>query len=190
MIEDMLAFIDTETGGLIPGKHGIVEIAAILTNLDMKEISRFEAKTHVDREVTPEAARINGYSKEVWDKEAVPFSQFQQWLKKHIPFGHLALPVGHNVSFDRDMIDLGYYKPTGMFCPLSYHKVDTVAFSVALKAAGLVNVENVKLTTMSKALGIKHEAQHRAMSDCEVSMEIYRRFIEVLKGASASVIEA
>ena len=42
--ERFLIFEDTETTGLTPGRDEVIEVASILTDLDMHEISRFHKK--------------------------------------------------------------------------------------------------------------------------------------------------
>lgn len=174
--DDYLAFLDTETGGLVPGKDCVIEIATILTDLRLVEVGRIEMKVKLRAHdlVGTEAARVNGYTPEGW-KDAPPFGEWQSWMEKKIPRGSVAIPVGHNVGFDRDMIDLGYYKPFNRFLPLSYHKIDTVGLAMALKVAGVIDVPNVKLTTLSAALGIEHSRAHNAMADLLVSKAIFER---------------
>lgn len=180
---DFIAFLDTETTGLVPGRDQVTEIATILTDLDLNEIARYHQRTYVSIPVPPEVAAINGYDAAVWAREALPFDDWMNWLSDHVPRGHVAIPVGHNVSFDRDIIDRGYYKPRGLFCPLGLLKIDTVQFALTLRCAGLLDTPNYKLTTVSEALGIKHDA-HRAMGDCLVSMEIFRRAVRSLRGGA------
>jgi len=187
MIEDYLAFLDTETGGLTPGKDPVIEVACILTKLDMSEVGRFEAKIQLrpGETVNPKAAEINGYHPDIWEREAVPFEGFKTFLKRNIPYGHVAIPAGHNVGFDMDMIRDGYYKPTHEFCPISYRKIDTIAIAMAMKIAGVIEVPNVKLTTVSKALGIAHEKAHSAMSDTLVVKELFSRAVNVFRRIAA-----
>jgi len=179
--ETMLAFLDTETGGLMPGRHPVLEIATILTDFKLKEIARMEMKItpRPGDEIDPAAARVNGYRPELW-LDAVSFSVWQDWLSRHFPYGTVAIPVGHNVKFDRDMIDLGYYKNHKRFCPLSYHMIDTVSIACALKVSGRINPPNLKLKSVAEALGIKNPAEHRAMGDCETSMKIFKYFSELM----------
>lgn len=184
--DDFLAFIDTETGGLVPGRDPVIEVATILTDLELNELGRFDAKIQLrpGDVVSPEAARLNGYDPEVWAREAVPMAEYRGFLSRHIPRGSVAVSVGHNVSFDRDMIDQGYFKPAGFFCPLSYHKVDTVGIAMALKLAGVIRCENVRLTSVSAALGIEHGKAHTAMADLLVSKEIFERAVRFFKRAT------
>jgi DNA polymerase III alpha subunit (gram-positive type) len=185
--EAFLAFVDTETGGTTPGKDPVIEVATILTDLKRREIARFESKIQLRAGdvVSAEAAAINGYTAEVWAREARPFSTYINFLKAHVPYGTVAIPVGHNVGFDRDMIDLGYYKPMRAFCPLSYRKADTLSLAMALRCAGVIECEDLKLVTVAKAMGIETPAAHRAMADCETAKTIFERAIDMFAESAA-----
>jgi DNA polymerase III epsilon subunit-like protein len=189
LIEDVLAFVDTETSGLIPGVHRVLEVATILTTLDGREIDRFDARIQVppDHQVSPEAAAINGYEPMIWLGTAVPFEEYAAFLKRYIPYGHVAVPVGHNVGFDRRMIHESHYGSA--FCPLSYHLIDTVSLAGCLRAAGVIDTPNLKLTTVTQALGIEHALAHRAMSDCEAARAIFEKTVKLLETSLVAVPE-
>ncbi len=187
--EDFYAFVDTETGGLVPGKSPIIEVATILTDLALKEVARFEAKIRLRAGdvVDPGAARVNGYTPEAWT-EAIPFAEYMGFLEKQIPRGSVAIPVGHNVGFDRDMIDKGYYTPAKRFCPLGYRKVDTLTIAMCLRAAGLIRVPDLKLGSVGTALGIPLGRAHSAMSDALVAKGIFEHGLALLKREKAPAV--
>jgi DNA polymerase III epsilon subunit-like protein len=142
--------------------------------------------------VSTEAAKINGYDAEVWKREAKPFDDFKIFLTRKLPMGSVAIPVGHNVGFDRDMIDLSYYKKGGrnQFLPLSYRKVDTIALAMTLRVAGVIDVPDVRLGTIAAALGIPAGKAHTAMDDCLVAKALFERFVAFLKRAKVAKVEA
>lgn len=183
--EKFLLFVDTETTGTKAGWHEITEIAAILTDFDMVEISRFHQKIQIrfpDR-WDPKAREVNkSYDPEVWAKEAVPFYHFQLWLKKHVVYPYVATPVGHQVGFDRDMIDESYYKPMGQFCQIGLRKIDTITLAMTMKVAKVINPKDMKLATVAEALGIKLGDQaHSAMPDLEAMKQIFERVVLVFQ---------
>jgi DNA polymerase III alpha subunit (gram-positive type) len=180
--ESFYAFLDTETTGVNPGTDEAIEIATVLTDLKYNEVARFDQKIQFTHsKMTPKAAELNGYDPKVWAYEAVPFYHYQAFLTKHIPYGHVAIPIGHNVDFDRNILDQFYFKPYGKFFPLSYHKIDTMGISLLLRAAGVINVPDVKLATVCAALKIPHVDAHRAMGDLVASRKIYEFAIGVLQ---------
>lgn len=184
--ESFILFEDTETTGKVPGKDEPSEIASILTDLKNREIARYHKKIRLQDPMlmTAEAAAINGYDPAVWAKEAVPFFDYDHWLQKHIPFGHVAIPIGHNPKFDRDIIDLKHYKPYGKFFKWALRCVDTAAFALALRLRGILKVPDVKLATVSRALGFPAQT-HRAMDDCEASKKIFELVCDALDQSTA-----
>ncbi len=57
--------LDTETGGTRPGTHALLSIAAVASWRDEAFIVYIEPGNHL---VDPAAARINGYTPELWDE--------------------------------------------------------------------------------------------------------------------------
>lgn len=182
--EKYFAFMDTETGGLEPGKSPVIEVATILTDLELNEIARFEAKIKLlpGQTVDPKAAAVNGYTPEDW-KDAVHFDEYKRFLMHHIKMRTVAMPVGYNVRFDREMIDQGYYKPYSQFCPLGYRVVECMSLAAVLKVAGVIQVPDLKLQTVLAALGIPPGKAHSAMSDTLGAKEIFERFVRFVKRA-------
>src|SRR4030095_10281443 len=112
LTESCLASTDPETTGLSPADE-IIELACILTDLELKEVGRWQGKFKPGRPVHPGAAALTGYAAATWEREAVPFRSFIEWSKPpRIPFGHAAVPVGHNVIFDQPRIEAAF-KATG-----------------------------------------------------------------------------
>ncbi len=176
--ESKLIFFDTETTGLRPGHDEVVEIASIMTDLKLREVSRFEARIQFDEtKITPEAAKVNGYNPEEW-ADAVPFQEWKDWLQRLCPRGNVAIGVGQNPRFDRDMIDFFYYKPA--FFPMSYHVIDVAAFSLAMKVAGVIEVPNVRLETMMEVFKLGKQT-HRALGDCEAVLAIFKAIVKLFK---------
>ena len=64
----MLAFLDVETTGLIPGYHEIVNVGIVLSDVDGNEKARillYVQPSHPER-ASQEAVAINGFEKNLW----------------------------------------------------------------------------------------------------------------------------
>ena len=165
--EGFYLFEDLETTGLVEGKDEPIEIASWLFDMKWNSVAKFYAKIQFDRsKMTPEAAEINHYNPEVWDREAIPYFKYDSWMKQNIPYPYVAIPIGHNVSYDRGILFHRHYKPTGAFMKWALHMIDTVGIALNLKAAGIIDVPDVKLETVVAALKIKVDAPpHSALGD-------------------------
>jgi len=176
-----LLFVDTETTGLDPTKHELLEVAAIRTSPDgLKIISRFEAKLmplHLET-AEPKALQVNNYKPEEWtvDKCVMPevvVDALQQMA------GNTVL-VGQNVSFDEGFLSPLFVR-LGMKPPWGYHKVDTVALAWPLFC--YTGLPGLSLEKLCAFLGVAEMPKHRAMADAEACRQVYLKMME--KWASA-----
>lgn len=188
--ESFLIFEDLETTGLQPGRDEAVEIASLLTDWKMTEVARFHKKVQFNPALmSPEAAAVNHYDPQVWSREAVPFYEYQHWLAKHIPFGHVAIPVGHNARFDRDILDQRYFKPAGTFFKWAFRCVDTVQLGTLLRVAGVIEVENLKLGTLAGALKVDTGKAHTAWDDMMAVKGIFENLLARVRASQASFLK-
>ena len=164
-----LAFLDTETTGLSPQKHEILEIALLIEE-EGKEPQALHYLIKPERleDAQPEALKINGYaaSPERWKgapslKEVGP--QLVEALKG-------AVVVGHNVGFDLSFLEEGL-KRSGVAGRLPYHKIDTVTLVYEhLQPLGL---KRVSLDKTREFLGWSKEGAHTALKDAKDAQRLY-----------------
>src|ERR1700722_12424715 len=79
-------FIDLETGGLEPTRHSILQVAAVITDLDLKIRGHFMSyiRPHPDLEINDEALAINQLCRE--ELELAPIESRVALALKH--FAH------------------------------------------------------------------------------------------------------
>lgn len=174
---------DTETSGLEPGHHEVIEIASILTDMNLEEKERYHIKVPMQHPERAEkrALEINKYDPVIWEKEGRPFYYWMDWIKKKSGYGRCLIFAGHNAQFDYRMIREGYYKPQGIFCNLSYWNFDTMGLAGILEMAGMVSFpDGYKLENVCKALGVKLDNAHNAMADCEATYGVLKKMIELM----------
>jgi DNA polymerase III epsilon subunit-like protein len=97
--------IDTETGGFKPALNALLSITLVELSDDLMPTRHLDLfiLPESDRTVEEGAAKINGYTPELWaERKAIPlrdaFLRIQEWLAT----GQQAL--AHNAPFDREFV--------------------------------------------------------------------------------------
>jgi len=164
-----LAFLDTETTGLNPNDHEVIEIAIIVEE-EGKEDRAFHSLILPERlaRAQPEALRINGYASAPERWEAAPRmaevgAEIETLLKG-------AILVGHNVGFDASMLDSSMRR-VGLDPRLPYHRIDTVTLAHEhLRPLGL---QKLSLDSIRDFLLWSREGAHTAMKDAQDARRLY-----------------
>lgn len=165
-----LAFIDTETTGLDPQIHEVIEVAIIKEYAD-GSVERFHTLIRpVDIATAhPKALEINGYAADPSRWENAPYMEHTAGKIADLLKG--CVIVGHNVGFDLDMLQSGFDR-AGLRYRLPYHKVDTVTLAYEhLVPCGL---ESVSMDKIRKFLGWSMDDAHTALKDAEDARRLYR----------------
>lgn len=170
-----LLFVDTETTGLDPSKHELLEVAAIRTTPDgLTVLSTFQAKVrplHIET-AEPKALQINGYSEEEWTEEkCVPLGSMVDAIQK---MANQTVMVGQNVSFDESFLS-PVFKSFGMKPPWGYHKVDTIALAWPLFQYS--ELEGLSLEKLCRFLKVDNMPGHRAMPDALACRDVYLKLM-------------
>lgn len=172
-----LAFIDTETTGLSPTKHEVIEVAIIREWVDghLDEWSTKIKPLQIET-AHPKALEINGYADhpELWDNAPT----FPEVAEEIISRLEGCVIVGHNVGFDQRFLQEGI-KRTGSEVQLPYHEVDTVT----LVFARLVpqGCPSMSLDRVREFLGWSKEGAHTALTDARDCRRLYHELSRSLK---------
>jgi len=185
-----LFFFDSETSGLNPYRHEMIEVAYLITDATGKKvIKEYSAKVMPTKPVEPDAAAINGYTPEVWAKEAIPIDHA---FTDMLAVARDTMLVGQNIYFDWSFLEVALIK-RGARWPGSYYKIDTAALAIPLVRAGII--PNIKLSTLSNFFKVPHENAHTALADVKACkgvyvklMELYYPITEQLKLSSVPII--
>jgi DNA polymerase-3 subunit epsilon len=163
--------IDTETTGLDPTKHEIVQVAAIcIMYPELIEVARFSATMRplTPWTASPKALEVNGLDLDTLAAEGEhpgdTARKFQMWLK---PYGRV-VPIAYNWEFDRKFL--------AAWCNInwSYRQLDMRALVMA-HLYMQARVPDEKLATAAKYMGYTEHNAHDAMGDVEATLYLLRR---------------
>jgi oligoribonuclease (3'-5' exoribonuclease) len=172
-----MAFMDCEFGGLDPELHDITEVAVILTDYRLVEISRAQWKIHAraDR-ISAEGAAIGGYDPKAWEG-APGIRQVLSEMTEMLPKGTLVIPAGQNVRMDVQFLERAF-RNCEMKFPFDYHVIDlaTLFYSWSLVIGEPVAALSLRQAALTAGL-IEDAVPHRAMADTELTLDSFRYYV-------------
>lgn len=172
LMEKPIVVIDTETTGLDPAKHEVIEFAGIKIDpvtLEVIDTLTFKVKPLHIETAQSKALEVNGYTPEAWAEAIDPLDAAQKIAK----FCAYTVIVGHNVRFDFGFIH-ALFDSQGVKARIDYHVVDTV--SLAYTKLAKQGLASLTLANVCKFLDIDPEdSVHRAMAGAEKCYEVYKK---------------
>jgi DNA polymerase III epsilon subunit-like protein len=173
-----LLVIDTETGGLNPQQHALLELAAQVVVVRGGSVSRgpsFVAKIWPDRPVLAEAARVNGFSHARWAESKslmTSIGLFDEFVQR---YGAQAMLCGHNIAFDAAFLREAYAVCEREY-PFSHRMLCTQSLSGLDLLGG--RVTSTSLAAMTAHYGIENKSAHSAWSDCDATVELLGHLLQ------------
>lgn len=178
-IPNEFIIIDIETTGLDPEYSEIIEIAGIKVS-DNQVVDTFQSLVKPEEEITSYITHLTGITNEMVadapmiEKVLISFEQF---------IGNSIL-MGHNVNFD---INFLYDNSLHILDnPLKNDFIDTWRFARKF----ITETKNHKLITLAKYYGLDTTNSHRALKDCELTLEIYKKIIQIANEQNLDIKEA
>ncbi len=168
MFEKNFVIVDLETTGLSPLKNEIIEIGAIKVEngqvVDTMDIF-VKPKNPVSYFITNLTGITNEMLKDGYEIE--------DGMKKFIEFSENYTLIAHNARFD-----IGFLNSNMNSCfnkSLENKYLDTVKISKEI----VKDLPNYKLGTLAKYFNVDYEGAHRALKDCEITLDIYNNLNEI-----------
>lgn len=178
-----ILWIDIETTGIDPARHGIIQIAALI-EINGEVIDEFEMKfqPHEGAEIDHKALDVTGTTLQelgMRTTSRAAYELFNIFLCKHIDKfdrNDKAYPAGYNVRFDLDFVERwsrhsGNKYGTGSFQNWRY--LDPLPYLYRKDYEGTLSLPNYKLSTVCEHYGINISA-HDAMSDIKATRELMK----------------
>ena len=109
--EWILAHVDVETTGLVPGYHEMIDIGVVMTDLGGKELDRLflRIKPQHPERLSPGAAALNAFSVELWkERGAVRPRKAIELLEsfhRRAAAGSNVIFIAYNAWFDISFLD-------------------------------------------------------------------------------------
>ena len=163
-----IAILDTETTGLDPEKHEIIEIAIMRIDDGKREIWHTKISPQSVDSASPKALSINGYNDFEWInaptmKEALPK------IKKQL---RGCVLVGHNLDFDLAFLKKAYTDHSARGMGFHY-KIDTMALAYEHLAG--IGLNSLSLKSVCTFLGVSNEGEHTAEADVARCYEVFSK---------------
>ncbi len=172
-IQDYVIF-DLETTGISPVSDEVVEISAIKVKQG-NVIEEFTSLINPQCPIPHEASRING----ITDDMVQDAPLFSDELEKFCTFTAHDVLVGHNIhSFDMRFLYRDakkFYKRT-----LDNDYIDTLLMARQL----LPQLMHHRLTDLADYYGISSQGAHRALNDCHMNQQVFKRLAKEMVHAS------
>lgn len=164
MFEENFVIVDIETTGLSPVKNEIIEIGALKVEngeiIDRMDIF-LKPKKGVPYFITNLTGITNEMVKDGYSAE--------EGMKLFLEFSHGYPLIAHNAKFDISFLNnyanLCFQKSITNKC------LDTLQISKSI----IKDIPNYKLGTLAQYFDVNYIGAHRALKDCEITLEVYNK---------------
>lgn len=161
--------IDIETTGLSSYKNEIIEISALKVRND-EIISKFSSLIKPEKPIGDFITKLTGITNEM----TAEAPKIVDVLPEFMEFVAEDCIMGHNVNFDINFIYDNLIRHLNRSITNDY--VDTMQL-----ARKHCKFKSNSLSNLAKQFNISAEGHHRALNDCIMTFEIYKKIKEVAK---------
>ena len=187
-----ILWIDTETTGLDPARHEIIQLAGIIEiNKVIKDSFNFRCRPTNPGTVSEEALKVIGHTLDEIRQWPEPRSLFKGFLQTIGPYinkhnkNDKYIVGGQNVEFDYRFLEATakLHKFDYLFAYLGYHKIDTIHMAMIAKLLGRLDVPNLRLQTLAKHLNIPlDDNAHDAFADITATRQVAQQLLRIIAG--------
>lgn len=183
---EKLLFIDTETGGLDPGKHSLLSIGMVIWEemeiIDSKEILINDGVLSV----TKEALAVNKIDIEKHRQTAVSSLQavdeIFSFTGKHFPGNRKISLAGHNVHFDAGFLKAFLAASNKDFSKYFSHRmIDTSSILHFLYLSGQIGQKAISSDEAFTLFNIEVRGRHTALGDAIATAELFTKLLRLIK---------
>jgi DNA polymerase III, epsilon subunit and related 3''-5'' exonucleases len=181
-----LFFFDLETTGTNPGRHGIHQISGeIMVDGVTREQFDFKVRPNPQAQIEEDALKVGGVTKEqilayppMYDIYRKLINMLEKYVDKYNKKDKYFLVGFNNASFDNQFLR-GFFLQNGDQYFGSWfwsNSFDVMVLATPYLAANRAEMENFKLATVAKALGIEvsEDNLHDASYDIALTKGIFQ----------------
>lgn len=183
---EKLAFIDTETTGLNPFFHEVIEIGCVIAEpkpslfgvIEYVETAALDIRIvpqHIER-AEPAALRVNGYNDRDWSDALPP----KDALARLAATVNGAMFIAQNVTFDWTFLSAMAERAQFPFDRVfGYRKLDLISLVMGKWAGRQGGPPRYALKALCEFYGVKNENAHTALADARAAFEVYKKVVSV-----------
>ena len=180
----LMAHVDIETTGLVPGYHEMIDVGIVMTDLRGKEVDRLFLRVMPDYPGRAQAGAVavNGFSLERWNElgNITPKQAVDKIVDFHrrVAGDRHVLFVGYNAWFDLSFID-HLFRQQGKTWRSLYHYFVLDLPSMAWS----LGIHNLAAEEIAAKLGIEAETknplEHTGITGAEFNANVYRALLGI-----------
>jgi len=182
-----ILWFDTETTGLDPKKHSIIQFAAIIEEGgQVKDEINIKFAPIKGTEIDKCALELTGTTREELDARPSAVDAYYQILRflntycNQFDWKDKYYPAGYNVQFDLEFLQALFMKcggsryGIGLF--INWRRLDPLPVLYLMDYSNKISLPNYKLGTVCEHFGIEINA-HDALSDVRATREVMQRLV-------------
>jgi len=179
-----LLFIDTETGGMDPGRHSLLSLAMVVW-VDREIIDSLEILINDGvLAATKEALSVNKIDLEKHKLAALSppeaMDQLLHFIGKHFPGKEKITLAGHNVHFDIAFLKPFFSANNKDFSEFFSHRViDTSSILHYLYLSGKIKQKAISSDEAFALFDIQVEGRHTALGDAIATAKLFTKLISL-----------
>lgn len=166
---DEYVVLDVETTGLDLERDEIIEIAAIRV-AQGEEQSRFHVLVRPSGHLPKKIVELTGITDDLLEAQGI---DAETAMGSFVSYVGDCVVVAHNAAFD-----CGFVQAMCEECDLDDFDNECVD-TVALAKKKMPGAPNYRLRTLLELLDLDNRRPHRAESDCEATLALYRKLIKM-----------
>lgn len=166
---DRYIVFDIETTGLDLDKDEIIEIAAIRV-IQGSEVDRFHLLVRPKQRLSRKIVDLTGITDDLLESQGV---DLETAMNEFVSYVGDDIVVAHNAPFDSEFMQASCEE-----CDLDDFDNDCID-TIALAKKKMPEASNYRLETLLGLLNLDNKRFHRAESDCEATLHLFRKLIEM-----------